>query len=927
MPIKIPKGFPRRKSSGNALEELQNLPNGSFRVLESPSRGGRSFDGGYALRKPADQEPHRWSRENAAETDLQFTKSTIQPVGPQGLDSSQHEKDDIAVNRGSGVTDISFNGPGPYGSGASSMRLSTASNSVSSLENCNERPIATVKKHDFDEIPTPPPILARPEPLLKPLRNYLSSNSLPNPNLPEPPQRVSRSSKPRADLELVEKERNVSTGTASTATPPDLFDSPIGAKQPDLDDFSYLFDNFALRDGHSPSPNRLTPGHPGSGNLTYTSPVPPATQGIVRKPAPASVNLTQSQHVESSPYSWTSQDSRDQLLRTPSPLKAGVTGSPLGFTLRKAPGTSNNTHTPMPENHTPLVGSDGKPEPLRLSPVKRTAPPSSFPEHLSQQETTAKDSPLERLSFDIDPAIAESAELASKWEEFKPAPPNPSRPGKVMTPAQFERYRAEREREQRLKGEESGSDEDRDRYQDDDEIERDRQATKQRRKQEAQLAVYRQSMMKVTGERPLSTQRSISGMSKPESHLSMNSRNSVPHSKSSGDEEEDEDVPLGVLAAHGFPNKNRPPARLSISPSPSHLGAANHAASAAAAGSVREGSGSPGPLPPFARNLPKDPYVGAGLVNPSNRESLAMGGGSSIAGVPAGTSPGTYAPHPSGLVGIIAEEERSRAMRRGSAAAPGTYDAPVPGLPRSQTLGNLPYPGAYPGMMPGMLTPGEHAQYQMSHQMNQMMQLQWQWMQQMQYQMAQLQGTQQSVPDTMSHQRPHSTPIPEGSGGMGSWNGSSPGLPSLMVNGVAPPGAGYTPSIAPSERSNVGLASRYRPVSVNLEAGGGASHDPTKRSSTFTASTARPWSSYGMGLQMANTGRRSPTGATIRTVNPAAGRKKPHVSPDDEEDEEGWAEMKKARDKKKKSWALKRGTRREREREMDELRDLVPDGL
>ena len=43
MPIKLPKGFQRRKSSGNALDELPNPPEPSFRVFERPS-GRKSFD-------------------------------------------------------------------------------------------------------------------------------------------------------------------------------------------------------------------------------------------------------------------------------------------------------------------------------------------------------------------------------------------------------------------------------------------------------------------------------------------------------------------------------------------------------------------------------------------------------------------------------------------------------------------------------------------------------------------------------------------------------------------------------------------------------------------------------------------------------------------------------------------------------------------
>lgn len=50
MPIKLPKGFQRRKSSGNALEEVQNPPVSSFKVLSRTPSEGKSFDGGVSLK-------------------------------------------------------------------------------------------------------------------------------------------------------------------------------------------------------------------------------------------------------------------------------------------------------------------------------------------------------------------------------------------------------------------------------------------------------------------------------------------------------------------------------------------------------------------------------------------------------------------------------------------------------------------------------------------------------------------------------------------------------------------------------------------------------------------------------------------------------------------------------------------------------------
>ena len=50
---KLPKSFGRRRSTANALEEIQNSPpvQPSFRVFERPDGGSKSFDGGMKLAK------------------------------------------------------------------------------------------------------------------------------------------------------------------------------------------------------------------------------------------------------------------------------------------------------------------------------------------------------------------------------------------------------------------------------------------------------------------------------------------------------------------------------------------------------------------------------------------------------------------------------------------------------------------------------------------------------------------------------------------------------------------------------------------------------------------------------------------------------------------------------------------------------------
>ena len=57
MPMKFPKGFQRRKSSGQALEEVLNPPQSSFRVLERTPESTKSFDGGNTGRRTNDVRP------------------------------------------------------------------------------------------------------------------------------------------------------------------------------------------------------------------------------------------------------------------------------------------------------------------------------------------------------------------------------------------------------------------------------------------------------------------------------------------------------------------------------------------------------------------------------------------------------------------------------------------------------------------------------------------------------------------------------------------------------------------------------------------------------------------------------------------------------------------------------------------------------
>lgn len=549
----------------------------------------------------------------------------------------------------------------------------------------------------------------------------------------------------------------------------------------------------------------------------------------------------------------------------------------------------------------------------------------------------------------VDPALLANAQLATRYEE-KQMSPTTAQNNKVMTPAEFERYKQQKEDTRRYNkvfgkadsDEGSGDDYDDD---DDDDQEREKQAVKQRKKQEAHLAVYRQQMMKVTGDtlnpeqhrpEPQRTDTNMSGyqtgnssqlnLSTAERRMSSLTLDSRIPAVGVGklpmdDEDEDEDVPLGILAAHGFPSKNRPPTRLAMSTSNPNL---RTLAQTQGGTSVIGGESGRGGLPAFARHLPVDPYYGASLVQQTDRQPLAMHASAStphLVTQPQPSGAATAHPlHPAGLVGVIAGEERARAMRRGSPNPQPAYDMPL-GVPPQQQMGRMSQqmPGYPQGMMPPppMFSPSEQAQLQMSQSMTQMMQMQMQWFQQMAGMMGQQPNMQmpgmgmQGMPPMMYNGvpptppvhgspqlRPQSVPL-QGMQGLGhhprtmsaltpsmaGWNHSSPAVPQIHQNGASI----YAPSIAPSERSNVGLASRYRPVTTATA----EQETPrwAKRSSTFTAASFRPWAN-----ENANSGPKLAT-TTVRTVQPT----------DDDDDEQGWADMKARKEKKQKSWRLRRG--------------------
>ena len=478
----------------------------------------------------------------------------------------------------------------------------------------------------------------------------------------------------------------------------------------------------------------------------------------------------------------------------------------------------------------------------------------------------------------FDTQIAHSANIAQRYNErsMSPARGNAAT-NKVMTPAQFERYKQDQERMRslggQLKGDEADEEEEDEPYDDDeDEAEKNRQLAKQRRKQEAHMAVYRQQMMKVTGE-------ALPASARPSVFATQSSPNLVIGGQAEDGEEEDEEIPLAILQAHGFPTKTNPPMR-SKGSNPNLQSSAPSVA-----------GGADSRLPVFARNLPQDPYFGAGIVHPMHRESMSFAGGAaSVTGAPARGLP------PGGLVGVIATEERSRAMRRGSPNVQGEYGPPPSngfngmGMqfnPHASTAGSM-YNGMSPigPMNPMVMTPGDQAQMHMTQQMQQFMQMQMSFMQMMTAGQGPPQpnghmsrtsmgepprpGSAHQMRPGSSHQRVMTTMDPNSA----PWLQQGQYSPSIHA-----PGNGYAPSIAPSERSNIGLPGRYRPVSH------APAHDHMPRASTMSGELQGWDNKHG-----------------TLTVN--AVRKSGNVS--DEDDDQGWEEMAKKKREKKSLWRTKK---------------------
>ncbi|KAM7197653.1 hypothetical protein V8F20_006543 [Naviculisporaceae sp. PSN 640] len=921
---RFPVAFGRRKSTADNLENAPVEP--SFRVLErSEVAGGKSFDGGARLA--------------AARTQ---TLPNIHKPSRSELDDNIFA--DLKPNRGSGSSNTT-----KTTSTDNSSRHSNASTAPSSADMAGQEEWRNGQRKIPNDIPVPPIPKSSTNGFLKAAGRTFSfggqkkqlppvpaarESPPPSPVVPEPHQTPSARS------------RATTTSTSTTLTPPRIeseFDLDLGGD----------FGRMLLGNEKRASMMTLKEDPESRNALAPRS----LTGNRLNQPSPIQIN--HAAKVEASPYSWSSHRSNEELLGSTSPALSPTNNenAPPPVPRHTSPLASKQSSlTPSPElvARKPVAANqpsdteqaDGEDEEARLlkdslSTVSRFMSAGKSSGVSSTSRYRRNDDTFDEHSRGDDDSLFDSNNSYSykSASRFSRKPAAQPQSHKVMTPAEFERYRKDKERQDKERQQDNYSsrpkaadddDDEEDNYEDDeDDLEKARQQAKQRRKQEAHMAVYRQQMMKVTGEAAGETP------SRPSLSISFSTPNlptlgppqgPSPVNNTSDNSDEDEEVPLAILAAHGFPNKNRPPTRLSTMMSNPNLRASqqpSYQRPMSAVADVPPVAANPR-LPAFARNLPQDPFIGAGLVRNSARESFALGGGS--------PAPGQMAPAPpGGLIGVIANEERSRAMRRGSphidnpSALPGGagFD-PIGGIPPQMMYQNAPNRG--------MFTPGDPAQIQMTQQMQQMQQFMQTQMQFMQMQMMAAQNGAAPGGNAAATQSMTNLATMNGMGGLpGAAPMLAPVLPGMgapdvyrhsfmgndssldlsargdahmrtmsmvqpssaswiqplqqapnMGAGFAPSihiqGAGYAPSIAPSERSNIGLPGRYRPVSQAPPPHPvGPSH---LRASSTMSGSVKPAS---------NEASKSGSG-----------------NASDDDDEQGWEAMKAKREKKKSMWKSKK---------------------
>ncbi|KAL1638549.1 hypothetical protein SLS58_008878 [Diplodia intermedia] len=931
MPNFMPKAFTRRKSSGNALEEFDKPGESSFRVMPRTDLPKTATTGelGLGVRRAFNPRPHL--RQNS------YDESPY--AGPG--------------NRGSNGSSTANSNASRFYDTGSSARHSSTSTLPSSAEFDNDD-LFTKK------VPVPSEARDRTSSFTSITGRFAFHRKS---------GKVSGSPTTKNDPEDVHSGREramTASSYASTAHPPKLENLPATDFG---NDFGDLFTSFASQQRKSAileeSPLPLPPPLAMRSESEPALPPPPKTFASSRPAQPPSpIRVDRTKDVGGSPYSWDSRDSNDALMvspvaahspynervppvprhsvplsGSPPPLQVRTHSSPVSERKSVRNGAMKTPSLPVEDEDAKMVREsfrasrdakeiqaaqtrqNGSSESSVKTPSFSSAHSSIQSQHQAQPVTAASspDSMAEATprAKGVSTANEESRPLFSKT----PPTPQTTRPGvrfesqkpARMTQAEFAVLQRQHQKDPLSDDESDESDE----YIDDDQEEEERKKIEEMRKirhqQQEKMSAHREMMKKTVGglnqslgSRPVGMERP--GMNRASMSTSELLGNRASYYGGNEDEDETDDIPLGILREHKFPKLGN---RLSHHSSLTNLRSASAQGMrpGSAAGSVIGGSTN---LPPFARGLPADlpsePYLGANLVQQPMRESIGYGA-MGPASVYEGSTGGNAQPT---LVNMIADAEQAKEARRGGATkifgTTATYGQrlPQPGQMSQgmgQGMGMLGLGMGMPQAQPQqMFMPQQQQQQQLSMNMQQMQMQQMQAMAQLQQQMQimlqqQQMGIHQGMPQmgmqpgmqqgmmgqnsfgSLLGQRPMSMASAQGLGQQRTRSMVNPpsmsfgGLQQQFGNHLTP---GYAPSLAPSERSNVGKSARYRPVTQPL-------HDGS--STVMSQSTVQP-------------GQPDANRLTIRVK---AKSPKSQTSGGNEDDDEGWGSPKKKWSAKKRS--------------------------
>lgn len=161
--------------------------------------------------------------------------------------------------RGSGGTENSLSTT-HYDSGASSTRLSTSTN-PSSVDTRSDRNVQA----PFKDIPVPPPPSARPGFLRNSARTFSIGVGIKSSkeNHHQSPTGTPAPAIHPANIQD-SRGRAMTASSASTATPPKLFDSDLALDSSKLDSFENMFEGMGLRSSRDVSPAARSPSNVGA---------------------------------------------------------------------------------------------------------------------------------------------------------------------------------------------------------------------------------------------------------------------------------------------------------------------------------------------------------------------------------------------------------------------------------------------------------------------------------------------------------------------------------------------------------------------------------------------------------------------------------------------------------------------------------------